>query len=103
MPPGSIPHDDEQKGTGFFVGGMALHHFQDGPVTPRSSMLKTTAIEGHWSGETIVDLAMKVRCCFVAFAVLLPNDRCTLMGVALACVSENCETSGISGRSVRPH
>ena len=35
IPIGSIPSTEDQLGTGFFVGGMALTHLQDGPVTPR--------------------------------------------------------------------
>jgi hypothetical protein len=27
--------EDEQLGTGFFVGGTQLHHFETAPVTPR--------------------------------------------------------------------
>lgn len=35
IPIGAIPPDDDQKGTGFFIGGMSMKHFQDLPVTPR--------------------------------------------------------------------
>ena len=43
-----------------FVRCVALSRFL--LDTLRSAMLKTTAIEGVWSGETIVDLAVKVCC-----------------------------------------
>ena len=35
VPVGLIPADDAQIGTGFFVGGLQVRHYEAQPVTPR--------------------------------------------------------------------
>jgi hypothetical protein len=35
VPPGTVPPDEAQVGTGFYVGGLQIRHFDPNPVTPR--------------------------------------------------------------------
>jgi hypothetical protein len=35
VPPGTVPPDEAQVGSGFFVGGLQIKHFDPNPVTPR--------------------------------------------------------------------
>ena len=34
VPPGTVPPDEAQVGTGFYVGGLQIRHFDPNPVTP---------------------------------------------------------------------